>query len=597
MAREYFYDAQIRRFILQFVRLFSNFQVEMGAPKDNGIRDRITVPIAYGDISRNVAHIMRDASENKTLAAPRMACYITALTYQRDRVQTPTYVDKLTVKQRKFDEATQSYTNVQGNAVTIERNMPVPYELRINLDIWTTNMTMKLQLLEQILCLFNPDFEIQSTDNFVDWTSLSYVHLEETTFSSKSIPVGDSDQQPDIATIEFSMPIWISMPANVTKLGVIHKIINSIHDSDGDLSSSISNDDLVNGTRLSVTPGRYGAILLNNQAELVDYESNNITLPWQAGMDYNKGECVIYNDKTYSVTEDYRSGNSFNLKIDKLAEIKNPETFNKPSWRGVLEQYGQINTGISQIRFEQPNGTEVIGTIAFHPTNPQVLLLTINQDTIPSNTLEPIDAIIRPSTASSSNVIKQTGKRYLIIEDIGESSITFISADNATTDNIKLKRGVGDDEETITGFMKKQDSNTFYKPGFAILKTDRIFVNDTMFRVKPANDNDDIIDAGEYSLQNTDGADFWKNTDMTDLVARKNDIISWNGSRWDILFNTGADTIDASLFQPGAERSETTENIQYITNIKTGIQYKWTESNWIKSFEGEYRPLNWRLVI
>ena len=72
MARQFFYDNQIRRFLLQFVRLFSNFQVEVGSPNASGVRDLISIPVTYGDMSRNVAQVLRDASENKVLSAPRM---------------------------------------------------------------------------------------------------------------------------------------------------------------------------------------------------------------------------------------------------------------------------------------------------------------------------------------------------------------------------------------------------------------------------------------------------------------------------------------------------------------------------------------------
>ena len=77
----------------------------------------------------------------------------------------------------------EEYLNMQGKNYTVERLMPTPYNLSINADIWSTNTDQKLQILEQILMLFNPSLEIQTTDNFVDWTSLSVVNLENITFS------------------------------------------------------------------------------------------------------------------------------------------------------------------------------------------------------------------------------------------------------------------------------------------------------------------------------------------------------------------------------------------------------------------------------
>ena len=467
MARQFFYDNQIRRFLLQFVRMFSNFQIEVGSPNASGVRDLLTVPVRYGDMSRNVAAILRENSENKVATAPLMSSYISSLKYARERVQEPNFVDKLHVRQRKYNDSTQTYSRTQSNAVTVERHMPVPYDLTMNLDIFTTNTEMKLQLLEQMLCLFNPALEIQSTDNYVDWTSLSYVELTDVNYTSRTIPIGTEDQI-DIATLTFEMPIWLSMPANVKKMGVIHKIVNSIYDAQGDIINSIGNDSLVLGNRLVVTPGRYGAILLNGQAELVDHglEATSDT-----------GEPTL-NDTA------------------KISSTK----ATKPGWAAVLEQYGPINPGITQIRFETTTGTEVVGTIAYHPTDINLLLVTIDNDTIPTNTLSAVDAIIKPTNVTNT-LVKNVGSRYLILEDIGDST-------------------------------------------------------------------------------NTDGPDFWKSTTDVDFVAKANDIIEWDGTQWTIGFDS-------------SEVSTT----QYFTNATTSIQYKWNGTNWLKSYEGEYLPANWRVVI
>ena len=42
--------------------------------------------------------------------------------------------------------------------------MPVPYLLNMQVDVWTSNTDQKLQLMEQILVLFNPALEIQHND-------------------------------------------------------------------------------------------------------------------------------------------------------------------------------------------------------------------------------------------------------------------------------------------------------------------------------------------------------------------------------------------------------------------------------------------------
>jgi hypothetical protein len=80
------------------------------------------------------------------------------------------------------------------------------------------------------------------------------------------------------------------------------------------------------------------------------------------------------------------------------------------------------------------------------------------------------------------------------------------------------------------------------------------------------------------SATNTDGADAWKNNNGTDFVAGENDIIEWTGTAWSILFDSSTQT-----------------DIKFTTNLNTGIQYKWTGSEWVKSIEGEYRNGAWRI--
>ena len=66
---QHFYDEQIRRFIIQFVRMLSNFQYETGKNSD-GLKAFVQVPARYGDPSRQVANIMRQGSENVAMHAP-----------------------------------------------------------------------------------------------------------------------------------------------------------------------------------------------------------------------------------------------------------------------------------------------------------------------------------------------------------------------------------------------------------------------------------------------------------------------------------------------------------------------------------------------
>ena len=67
---QYFYDGQIRRYLIQIIRLFSNFTVKYS----DGTLTR--VPVVYGDADRQAANIVNQNSENTLSAAPKIAVYI-----------------------------------------------------------------------------------------------------------------------------------------------------------------------------------------------------------------------------------------------------------------------------------------------------------------------------------------------------------------------------------------------------------------------------------------------------------------------------------------------------------------------------------------
>jgi len=414
----------------------------------------VRVPVRYGDWSRQAQVVATENSASFMPSAPLITFYITGMEYQQNRMQEPYHVNKVQVRQRTYDPDTESYETTQGNAFTIERLMPVPYRMTLTTDIWTSNTNQKFQIFEQIATLFNPALEIQSTDNYLDWTSLSVVELENVQWTNKTIPVG-TDDRIDIMSMRFGLPIWISSPAKVKKLGVVEKIIYSVYDAQGDAREAITNSDLLLGTRQKFTPYNYQTLLIGNKVQALKY-SQTINTP------------------NSSVTP--------------------PE--NPPSnefWHAIVGMYGVLREGISQMRFDNPWGddSQIIGVVSYDPTDDRFLLIDIDGDTLPQNTLDPVDAIINPLTFDPGT--PTAGTRYLILDDMG-------------------------------------DETAAWGP----------FIN-----------------------------------------ARANDIIQFDGDYWTVAF----------------EAAEQTTNVEYVTNITTGIQYRWTTTEWVKSYEGLYPSGEWSLVL
>ena len=397
--QQFFYDGQIERFLAQFIRMVSGFQVEFGQTSASGTAYQ-RVPVYYGDGSRQVAAIItQNSAPNVMPTVPAMTVYINSISYDKDRIQDPTFIGKMQIREKYYNESTQEYENHQGNAFSIERPMPVPYTLELKLDIWTSNTKQKLQLLEQLMVLFNPAMEIQSTDNYIDWTSLSYVYLESPNWTSRTVPIG-TDNPIDVATLTFKLPIWITPPARVTKLGVIQKIIMNVYNPDGDLSSNILDSASQLSTRQYITPMMYGVLLIGNTLTLL--KEQDVEDPRDSG-----GE-----DVTSTPTK-----------------VGTPN-----AWKNAVNIYGELTNGISQVRLLQPDGiNEVIGTVSYHPTDPTLLIFNVNIDTIPANTLTPINAIIDPRKNSAVSLAQSAvaGTRFLILNAIG--SATDSAIDNPAT--------------------------------------------------------------------------------------------------------------------------------------------------------------------
>ena len=463
----HFYDGQVRKFLTQFIRILSNFSVETGKTSDGSINLR-SVPVVYGDPTRQVANIIRNNSENALNYAPKIACYVRELNYDRERMQNPYHVEKQHLRERDVD-ADGNYTNQLGAGYTVEKVMPSPFRLEVTADIFSSNTDQKLQILEQILYLFNPDFEIQKTDNYLDWTSLSYVELTNVTFSSRTIPVG-AESEIDVATMQFSMPIWLSPPVKVKKLGVVQKIIMSIYDDDGGIAKGLIDGELA--SRSFITPNNFGLLVTGNQLRLLGSTGTNV-----------KG-----------------GGDGFHTGARDPGLADPFETFGPAvNWKVLLDQYGKVINGTSQIRLRQSNGLEVIGTIATTTLDDTILLYTIDSDTIPANSVAPVGPnvlkIINPATFNPGT--PTTGDRYLIVNDIGDSTASFQSS-------------------------------------------------------------------------------VWGS-----IVASVGDIIEYDGAKWVKKFD--------------ASHPDSTQH--YVTNLNTGIQYKFNGTEWVKSYEGVYTAGNWTIVL
>jgi|TARA_R110000823_G_C15905727_1_gene497316 hypothetical protein len=406
---QHFYDGQIRRYITQMVRLMSNFSYK------DGKGNLTQIPVMYGDLTRQVANIIRDNSENKIPSAPRMAVYITGLAMDMARLADSSYINKVNIREQAYDSDGKEYLNKEGKNYTVERLMPTPYTLTVNVDIWSTNTDQKLQILEQILMLFNPSLEIQTTDNYIDWTSLSVVNLETLTFSSRSVPVG-VDSEIDVATMTFNTPIYISPPVKVKRLGVITQVVQSIFNEtkgtiDLDLArptsqayddAPVPQSDVT--TRIAVAgTGEIEEQIINEGMLKTDVDS-----------------LVTTGHDNYGI-----------LVLGTTVKLINKGIVGAQTWTGYTKDMPfDFQGGVTELRLRRTDVTnELVGTVVINPLDEYELTVSWDADSFPADTVmhgpngdrNKIDYIINPYKTNPTN-LKSGNPRILILDSINTST-------------------------------------------------------------------------------------------------------------------------------------------------------------------------------
>ena len=159
----YFYNEILRRTIISFGTLFNNITIQSTDNADNVVSN-IKVPLAYGPTQKFLARIEQSPDLNKSfqITLPRMSFEFIGLTYD------PT---------RKVS-TTQTFTVKDPNDGTQTKKsfMPVPYNMQFELSIMTKLNDDALQVVEQILPYFQPQYNLT-------------VELVEAIQEKKDIPV------------------------------------------------------------------------------------------------------------------------------------------------------------------------------------------------------------------------------------------------------------------------------------------------------------------------------------------------------------------------------------------------------------------------
>ena len=151
MLGQQFYHETIRNIVIAFGTLFNDIQL---VRKDNSgtITQTMKVPLAYGPREKFLVRLREDADLTKQVAItlPRIGFEIKNLSYDASRKMS----------------RVQRFKKVKGtNTKKLDTQyMPVPYNLEFELYIMAKQSDDALQIVEQILPYFQPDYALTIND-------------------------------------------------------------------------------------------------------------------------------------------------------------------------------------------------------------------------------------------------------------------------------------------------------------------------------------------------------------------------------------------------------------------------------------------------
>ena len=147
-----FYNETIRKVVVAFGTMFNDIHL---VRKDNNgtIIQTMKVPLAYGPRQKFLVRLREDADLTKQVAVtlPRIGFEITGLSYD---------------PARKLNRV-QKFKKVKGanNKQLDTQYMPVPYNVDFELYVLSKQSDDALQIVEQILPYFQPDYTVTINDN------------------------------------------------------------------------------------------------------------------------------------------------------------------------------------------------------------------------------------------------------------------------------------------------------------------------------------------------------------------------------------------------------------------------------------------------
>lgn len=137
-----FYHGTTRKLIVAFASVFNNIHVQRKESDGTLVKD-IKVPIAYESQKKYLARLIKDTKKNRQV--PRMGFVMNGMEIDMSRAGNQ-------MNELRFDHVDPNKSNKIFS--------PIPYNFNFTLDIYVDYMDDGLQIIEQIVPYFQPDFNV-----------------------------------------------------------------------------------------------------------------------------------------------------------------------------------------------------------------------------------------------------------------------------------------------------------------------------------------------------------------------------------------------------------------------------------------------------
>jgi dUTPase len=217
MFGDHFYHATMRKSVAVFGTLFNNLRVIRKA-SDGSVLNQIRVPLAYGPKQKFLARLDQETGFDAPMAIklPRMAFEITGLD-----------IDS-TQKLQKRNKIVEEHASDVGKKKTIKHH--TSYNINMSLYIMAKNQDDGLQVVEQILPYFSPEYNVTISP------VSGFAHKQDVAVILNSVNIDDQyegdfvERRVLIYQLDFTMKMKFYGPTG--NQGIIREINIDFHDKD-----------------------------------------------------------------------------------------------------------------------------------------------------------------------------------------------------------------------------------------------------------------------------------------------------------------------------------------------------------------------------